>query len=94
VAEEPDIAPRSGRSWPSFSQSGSVGEDGDLSGDWIDGGEPTPMEDERIETRWFTAKQLDEMIRAGESQRQNQHRLSQVGAIAGVSEHLQSLARG
>ena len=28
-------------------------------------GEATPMEDERIETRWFTAKQLDDMIRAG-----------------------------
>ncbi len=28
-------------------------------------GEPTPMDDERIATRWFTAKDLDEMIRAG-----------------------------
>ena len=28
-------------------------------------GEPKPMEDERIATRWFTAKDLDEMIRAG-----------------------------
>ena len=28
-------------------------------------GEATPMDDERIETRWFTAKDLDEMIRTG-----------------------------
>ena len=28
-------------------------------------GEPQPMEDERIECRWFTRKELDEMIRAG-----------------------------
>lgn len=28
-------------------------------------GEATPMEDERIEKRWFTAKELDEMIRSG-----------------------------
>jgi ADP-ribose pyrophosphatase len=28
-------------------------------------GEPKPMEDERITTRWFTAKDLDEMIRTG-----------------------------
>jgi len=28
-------------------------------------GEPAPMEDERIERRWFTAKELDEWIRKG-----------------------------
>jgi ADP-ribose pyrophosphatase len=28
-------------------------------------GVATPMEDERIETRWFAAKELDEWIRAG-----------------------------
>jgi len=28
-------------------------------------GEATPMEDERIEVRWFTAKQVDDMLRAG-----------------------------
>ena len=28
-------------------------------------GEPSPMDDERIETRWFTRKELDDMIRAG-----------------------------
>lgn len=28
-------------------------------------GEATPMDDERIEARWFTAKELAEMIRAG-----------------------------
>lgn len=28
-------------------------------------GEATPMEDERIEARWFTAKQIDDMVRAG-----------------------------
>lgn len=28
-------------------------------------GEPKPMEDERIETRWFKARELDELIRDG-----------------------------
>ena len=28
-------------------------------------GESTPMEDERIETRWFTASELDRMMQAG-----------------------------
>src|SRR5947209_19025154 len=28
-------------------------------------GEATPMDDERIETRWFTARELGDMIRAG-----------------------------
>jgi len=28
-------------------------------------GEATPMEDERIETRWFTRQEIGEMIRAG-----------------------------
>jgi ADP-ribose diphosphatase len=28
-------------------------------------GEATPMEDERIEARWFTAKQVDDMLHAG-----------------------------
>jgi ADP-ribose pyrophosphatase len=28
-------------------------------------GDATPMEDERIESRWFTVKEVDEMIRAG-----------------------------
>jgi len=28
-------------------------------------GEPQPMEDERIECRWFTRKELDQMIREG-----------------------------
>jgi ADP-ribose pyrophosphatase len=28
-------------------------------------GEATPMEDERIETRWFARKELQEMIHAG-----------------------------
>jgi len=28
-------------------------------------GEATPMDDERIETRWFTAKEVDDMIRRG-----------------------------
>jgi ADP-ribose diphosphatase len=28
-------------------------------------GEATPMEDERIEVRWFAAKQVDDMLRAG-----------------------------
>ena len=31
-------------------------------------GEATPMEDERIETRWFTRRQLAEMIRTGQMQ--------------------------
>jgi ADP-ribose pyrophosphatase len=28
-------------------------------------GEQTPMEDERIETRWYTAKEIDGLIHAG-----------------------------
>ncbi|HTD45205.1 MAG TPA: NUDIX hydrolase [Bryobacteraceae bacterium] len=28
-------------------------------------GAATPMEDERIEARWFTSKQIDDMVRAG-----------------------------
>ena len=28
-------------------------------------GEATPMDDERIETRWFTAKEVESMIRSG-----------------------------
>jgi len=28
-------------------------------------GEATPMDDERIETRWFKAKEIDDMIRTG-----------------------------
>jgi ADP-ribose pyrophosphatase len=28
-------------------------------------GEPEPMEDERIESRWFSRRELDEMIRDG-----------------------------
>ena len=28
-------------------------------------GEAKPMEDERIETRWFTAREIDEMMRTG-----------------------------
>jgi ADP-ribose pyrophosphatase len=28
-------------------------------------GQATPIEDERIEARWFTAKQVDDMIREG-----------------------------
>jgi ADP-ribose pyrophosphatase len=31
-------------------------------------GQATPMDDERIETRWFTAEELDRMILAGEIQ--------------------------
>src|SRR6266536_243815 len=31
-------------------------------------GEPTPMEDERIEVRWFKPKELDKMIRKGQIQ--------------------------
>ena len=31
-------------------------------------GEAKPMEDERIATRWFTAKELDDMIRTGKIQ--------------------------
>jgi ADP-ribose pyrophosphatase len=31
-------------------------------------GEAAPMEDERIEARWFTAKEVDDMIRAGKIQ--------------------------
>jgi ADP-ribose diphosphatase len=31
-------------------------------------GEPQPMEDERIASRWFTRKELDGMIRAGKIQ--------------------------
>jgi ADP-ribose pyrophosphatase len=31
-------------------------------------GEATPMDDERIETRWFTPEHLQEMIRSGEMQ--------------------------
>jgi ADP-ribose pyrophosphatase len=31
-------------------------------------GEATPMDDERIETRWFTAKEVSEMIRRGKIQ--------------------------
>ena len=29
-------------------------------------GESTPMEDERIETKWYTAGQIDKMIKSGE----------------------------
>ena len=28
-------------------------------------GESAPMEDERIETRWFPAREIEELIRAG-----------------------------
>ena len=28
-------------------------------------GEATPMDDERIETRWFTAKEIEQAIRSG-----------------------------
>ena len=28
-------------------------------------GEAQPMDDERIQTRWFTAKEVDDMIRVG-----------------------------
>jgi len=28
-------------------------------------GESKPMEDERIETRWFTSKEIDERIKTG-----------------------------
>ena len=31
-------------------------------------GEPTPMDDERIEARWFKATEIEEMIRSGEIQ--------------------------
>lgn len=31
-------------------------------------GEPTPMDDERIETRWFTAKEIEAAIEAAEIQ--------------------------
>jgi hypothetical protein len=31
-------------------------------------GEPKPMDDERIATRWFKASELDEMIRIGKIQ--------------------------
>jgi ADP-ribose pyrophosphatase len=31
-------------------------------------GQATPMEDERIEARWFTATQVDDMLRAGKIQ--------------------------
>ena len=31
-------------------------------------GEAKPMDDERIETRWFTATEMDEMIRTGKIQ--------------------------
>jgi ADP-ribose pyrophosphatase len=31
-------------------------------------GEATPMDDERIETKWFTRKELDSMIRSGKIQ--------------------------
>ena len=29
-------------------------------------GEPSPMEDEQIETRWFSGKEMDELIRNGQ----------------------------
>jgi ADP-ribose pyrophosphatase len=32
----------------------------------LDEGEPEPMDDERIETRWFSSKKVDEMIRKGQ----------------------------
>jgi ADP-ribose pyrophosphatase len=31
-------------------------------------GEATPMEDERIEARWFTSREVAEMIRTGKIQ--------------------------
>ena len=31
----------------------------------LTGGEAKPMEDERIETRWFTAKEIEDQIRSG-----------------------------
>ena len=31
-------------------------------------GEAQPMDDERIQTRWFAAKEIDEMIRDGKIQ--------------------------
>ena len=31
-------------------------------------GKATPMDDERIETRWFTAKEIDDMIQSGKIQ--------------------------
>ena len=45
-------------------------------------GEPTPMEDERIETRWFTASEIDELIGDGQDPgREDQDRLPQVEAV-------------
>ncbi len=35
-----------------------------LATDLVDG-EATPMEDERIEMRWFTSKEMDELIAGG-----------------------------
>ena len=37
-------------------------EDDNLAGDGTDAGKSQPMEDERIETRWFTKKELRTMI--------------------------------
>jgi ADP-ribose pyrophosphatase len=34
----------------------------------LNGGVATPMDDERIETRWFTAMEIESMIRSGEMQ--------------------------
>ena len=46
-------------------------------------GEKEPMEDERIELQWFRAKELDEMIAAGQNTgRQNDDRVSYVEAIS------------
>ena len=45
-------------------------------------GEQKPMEDERIETRWFTARELDEADRIGQdSGREDADRLPQVEAL-------------
>ena len=57
-------------------------------------GEATPMDDERIETTWFTAKEIDAMIALGQNpRREDQHRLPEMEALllalslAQISEH-------
>ena len=52
-----------------YVESGLPGrEDDDLPGRTLKKGEAKPMEDERIETSWFPAKQVGEMIESGKIQ--------------------------
>ena len=56
------------------------GEDDHLPCDRTDAGEAQPMEDERIETRWFTKKELREGIGRTNYRREDDDRIPVLGA--------------